>query len=72
MRTNTTFHNNFLHLLEPLPPLRQRSQTFNPKNRKWVKRDKGTGLVMWVKKDGAPFKRVPLDFCPPWDLPPAA
>lgn len=38
--------------------VRDRSQTFNPVTRKWVKRDSDTGRFMDVKKDGSPFKGV--------------
>jgi hypothetical protein len=61
---------SFLNLLEPLPLMKHRSQTFNPKNRKWIKRNRQDGLFLWVKKDGRPFKRVAYEN--PWDLPPAA
>lgn len=36
----------------------KRSQTFNPKTEKWVKRDADTGRFMDVKQDGTPFKGV--------------
>jgi len=36
----------------------KRSQTINPKNDDWVKRDKDTGQFMDVKEDGTPFKGV--------------
>jgi hypothetical protein len=67
-----TQNSGLLHFPEPLPPMRQRSQTFNPKNRKWVKRDLLTGRFRWIKKDGEPFKRVSMDFELHGDLPPAA
>lgn len=35
-----------------------RSQTYNPKTDKWVKRDAETGQFMDVKQDGTPFKGV--------------
>lgn len=35
-----------------------RSQTFNPKTQKWVKRDAATGKFMDVKSDGTKFKGV--------------
>lgn len=38
--------------------VRRRSQTFNPQNNKWVKRDTVTGKFMDVKSDGTPFKGV--------------
>ena len=38
--------------------VKDRSQTYNPKTEKWVKRDKDTGRFMDVKKDGTPFKGV--------------
>jgi hypothetical protein len=41
--------------------IRGRSQAFNPRNRKWVKRDNATGLFRAVKKDGRPYWRVLQD-----------
>ncbi|MGB0712306.1 MAG: hypothetical protein ACPGUC_01985 [Gammaproteobacteria bacterium] len=38
--------------------VRQRSQTYNPKNDRWVKRDAGSGRFMDQKSDGKPFKGV--------------
>lgn len=38
--------------------VKKRSQTFNPKNQRWVKRDKNTGQFMDQKADGKPFKGV--------------
>lgn len=38
--------------------VKQRSQTHNPQNDKWVERDAKTGEFMHVKKDGKPFKGV--------------
>lgn len=38
--------------------VRRRSQTFNPQNNRWVKRDTETGKFMDVKSDGTPFKGV--------------
>lgn len=38
--------------------VRDRSQIYNPKTDKWVKRDSDTGRFMDVKKDGDPFKGV--------------
>lgn len=38
--------------------VKDRSQTYNPKNETWVKRDKDTGQFMDVKSDGKPFKGV--------------
>jgi len=38
--------------------VKDRSQTYNPKNETWVKRDKDTGKFMDVKSDGKPFKGV--------------
>lgn len=35
-----------------------RSQTHNPKNDSWVKRDTETGRFMDVKSDNKPFKGV--------------
>jgi hypothetical protein len=38
--------------------VRDRSQTRNPRNDRWVKRDTGTGRFMDQKSDGTPFKGV--------------
>lgn len=38
--------------------VKDRSQTFNPKTEKYVKRDCETGRFMDVKSDGKPFKGV--------------
>lgn len=38
--------------------VRRRSQTFNPKNARWTKRDSDTGRFMDQKADGEPFKGV--------------
>lgn len=38
--------------------VRSRSQTFNPKTKKWVKRDTDTGRFMDVKQNDEPFKGV--------------
>jgi hypothetical protein len=38
--------------------VRHRSQTFNPHNDRWVKRDAETGQFMDVKADPKPFKGV--------------
>ncbi|MEW6767562.1 MAG: hypothetical protein AB1342_05965 [Pseudomonadota bacterium] len=38
--------------------VKDRSQTYNPKNETWVKRDKDSGQFMDVKSDGKPFKGV--------------
>ena len=38
--------------------VRQRSQTYNPKTQKWVKRDANTGRFMDQKADDKPFKGV--------------
>lgn len=38
--------------------VRDRSQTFNAKTRKWVKRDADTGKFMDQKSDDKPFKGV--------------
>lgn len=36
----------------------KRSQIFNTKIQKWVKRDTNTGRFMDIKQDGTPFKGV--------------
>ena len=38
--------------------VRQRSQTFNPTNDRWVKRDTDTGRFIDQKSDPVPFKGV--------------
>lgn len=38
--------------------VRQRSQTFNPKAERWIKRDSETGRFMDQKGNGDPFKGV--------------
>ena len=38
--------------------VRDRSQTFNPKNKRWVKRDTETGEFIDQKADKKPFKGV--------------
>jgi antirestriction protein ArdC len=39
-------------------PMKDRSQTYNAKIRKWIKRDNTTGLFSSIKKDGKPFTRI--------------
>lgn len=39
-------------------PVKDRTQTYNPKTDQWVKRDSGTGRFLDVKQDGTPFKGV--------------
>lgn len=38
--------------------VKDRSQTFNPKTKDWVKRNDDTGRFMDGKQDGKPFKGV--------------
>lgn len=38
--------------------VRERSQTYNPKTERYVKRDTNTGRFMDQKSDGKPFKGV--------------
>lgn len=38
--------------------VRDRSQTYNPENKIWVKRDTDTGRFLDVKSDHKPFKGV--------------
>ena len=38
--------------------VRGRSQTYNPTNERWVKRDTTTGRFIDQKTDGTPFKGV--------------
>jgi hypothetical protein len=42
-------------------PWKNRSQTYNPRIHKWVKRDTETGRFNSVKKDGKPYQRVSLE-----------
>ena len=59
---------------------KDRTQIYNPKIGKWVKRDSKTGLFTSVKGDGKPFSRVKIEENPflqvakalPEDYPPAA
>lgn len=59
---------------------KDRTQIYNPKIGKWVKRDSKTGLFTSVKADGKPFSRVRIEDNPfqeaakrlPEDFPPAA
>lgn len=41
--------------------VRNRSQSFNPKTRRYTKRDTKTGEFMGVKSDGTPFKGVRIE-----------
>ena len=38
--------------------VKDRSQTYNPTNERWVKRESGTGRFMDQKADPKPFKGV--------------
>lgn len=38
--------------------VKNRSQVYDPQNKKWVKRDHDTGKFMDQKSDGTPFKGV--------------
>lgn len=38
--------------------VRHRSQVFNPKTQRFVKRDTSTGKFMSVKKDGSKYKGI--------------
>ncbi|GLI56402.1 hypothetical protein PM10SUCC1_19160 [Propionigenium maris DSM 9537] len=38
--------------------VKKRSQVYNPKTDKWIKRDSETGKFMDSKSDGTPFKGV--------------
>ena len=38
--------------------VRRRSQVFNPRNQRWIKRDADTGHFMAQKADAKPFKGV--------------
>jgi hypothetical protein len=47
--------------------MKNRSQTFNPRTRRWIKRDEETGRFRSVKKDGKPYYRVPQEWGTPAD-----
>ena len=38
--------------------VKDRSQTYNPRNNRWTKRNEDTGRFMDQKADGKPFKGV--------------
>ncbi len=38
--------------------VKQRTQTYNPRTRQYVKRDSDTGRFIDVKQDGKPFKGI--------------
>ena len=38
--------------------VKQRTQTYNPRTRQYVKRDSDTGYFIDVKQDGKPFKSI--------------
>jgi hypothetical protein len=42
-------------------PMKSRTQIYNPRSRKWIKRDEKTGMFCAVKKDGEPWRRVPVE-----------
>lgn len=42
-------------------PVKDRSQTFNPHSRRWIKRDEKTGRFRGVKKNGEPWRRVRVE-----------
>jgi hypothetical protein len=42
-------------------PMKERTQTFNPHSRRWIKRDEKTGRFCGVKKDGDPWRRVEVE-----------
>jgi hypothetical protein len=42
-------------------PVKDRTQTFNPHSRRWIKRDEKTGQFCGVKKDGEPWRRVQVE-----------
>lgn len=41
--------------------VKNRSQTYNPRNERWIKRDETTGRFVALKRDGEPFKGVRMD-----------
>ena len=41
--------------------IKDRTQLYNPKNNKYIKRDSNTGQFIDVKQDGSPFKRVSIE-----------
>lgn len=44
-----------------ISPMKERTQTYNPKNHRWIKRDKKTGVFCAVKKSGEPWHRVEVE-----------
>lgn len=42
-------------------PIKGRTQTYNPKNFKYIKRDSISGQFIDVKSDGSPFKGVSIE-----------
>lgn len=77
MKRNTT---NTVRTVNALPfkisEFKERTQIYNPRIGKWVKRDSKTGLFTSVKVDGKPFARVKVEESPfdrlSKDCPPAA
>ena len=41
--------------------IKERSQTFNPKTKRYIERDRKTGRFINVKSDRAPFKDVRVE-----------
>jgi hypothetical protein len=48
-------------ILLSVNPVKDRTQTFNPHSRRWIKRDEKTGRFCGVKKDGDPWRRVQVE-----------
>jgi hypothetical protein len=53
-RQETAEEENLFHEI----PLKNRSQAWNSRIRRWVKRNKKTGRFNAVKKDGKPYRRI--------------
>ncbi|MCR4713565.1 MAG: hypothetical protein K5751_04215, partial [Treponemataceae bacterium] len=81
MRKNTKIAAKQLNVLPfRTEDFKDRTQIYNPRIGKWVKRNSRTGLFTSVKGDGKPFSRVRIEETPfqevaktlPGDFPPAA
>jgi hypothetical protein len=48
-------------ILISVSPIQERTQTYNPRNHRWIKRDKKTGVFRAVKKSGEPWHRVEVE-----------
>jgi hypothetical protein len=53
--------NTSIPVLLNISPIKERTQTYNPNNHRWIKRDKKSGMFCAVKKDGEPWRRVEVE-----------